>query len=115
MTRLSYQASLDFLLNLERSGIKLGLERTLALLSAVGDPHRRFRSIHVAGTNGKGSVVAVLEALLDEAGYSTGAFTSPHFLRFNERIRVASAEVPDTEIVDAFVAIDEARGDIALT
>lgn len=95
--------------------VELGLERVslvarrLALLP-VAQP-----VVTVAGTNGKGSVVAVLEALLDEAGYSTGAFTSPHFLRFNERIRVAGAEVSDTEIVDAFVAIDEARGDIALT
>ncbi len=71
--------------------------------------------VSVGGTNGKGSTVAVLEALLKEAGYSTGVFTSPHLLRFNERIRVAGVDVADKEITDAFVAIDEARSAISLT
>ena len=71
--------------------------------------------VTVAGTNGKGSTVAVLEALLNETGCVTGAFTSPHFLRFNERIRVAGVEVTDAEIVAAFAAIEDARGQVSLT
>lgn len=95
--------------------VELGLER----VSAVADTLKLLPVeqvvVTVGGTNGKGSTVAVLEALLSEAGYRTGTFTSPHLLRFNERIRVAGADVSDTEIVDAFSAIDAARGTVSLT
>jgi len=106
MTRLSYQASLDFLFNLEKSGIKLGLERTLALLSAVGDPHRRFRSIHVAGTNGKGSVACFLNSIFHHAGHVTGLFTSPHLVDYRERIRTGGRSVTRRELtsmVNSFI------------
>jgi dihydrofolate synthase/folylpolyglutamate synthase len=71
--------------------------------------------VTVAGTNGKGSTVAVLEAVLQGAGVRTGVFTSPHLLRFNERIRVDGADASDEEIVSAFSAIDDARGTVSLT
>ncbi|HEX8831495.1 MAG TPA: folylpolyglutamate synthase/dihydrofolate synthase family protein [Longimicrobium sp.] len=69
-------------------GIRWGLERTEALLAGVGDPHRRFRSIHVGGTNGKGSVSALCEAALRASGRATGLYTSPHLVSFAERIRI---------------------------
>ena len=69
-------------------GIRWGLERTEALLAGVGDPHRRFRSIHVGGTNGKGSVSALCEAALRAPGRTTGLYTSPHLVSFAERIRI---------------------------
>ena len=71
--------------------------------------------VTIAGTNGKGTTLAALEALLLESGRRVGAFTSPHLLRFNERIRVAGEEVADDHITAAFAAIEEARGDISLT
>lgn len=70
--------------------------------------------ITVAGTNGKGSVVAILEAIYHAAGYHVGAFTSPHLLRFNERIRIDCKEVGDQEIVEVFQKIEQASGDISL-
>jgi dihydrofolate synthase/folylpolyglutamate synthase len=95
--------------------VELGLERVSSVAHALQLLPVVQPVVTVAGTNGKGSVVAVLEAVLGEAGHSTGAFTSPHFLRFNERIRVTGVEVSDAEIVEAFTVIDEARGETALT
>lgn len=77
-------------------GIRWGLERTEALLAGVGDPHRRFRALHVGGTNGKGSVSALCEAALRAEGRArVGLYTSPHLVRFAERIRVDGAPVDD--------------------
>jgi dihydrofolate synthase/folylpolyglutamate synthase len=86
--RFSYRSSLDFLLNLQRAGIKLGLDRTVNLLKAIGDPQDHFRSVHVAGTNGKGSVAAYLNSILYHGGYRSGLFTSPHLVEYTERVRV---------------------------
>jgi len=85
---LRLQHALEALYGLERRRDKHDLEGTIALLRALGDPHRRFRSVHVAGTNGKGSVCALIERVLREAGYRTGLYTSPHLVDFRERIRV---------------------------
>jgi dihydrofolate synthase/folylpolyglutamate synthase len=82
------QHALEELYGLERRKNKLGLDGTRALLDALGNPERKFRSVHVAGTNGKGSVCAIVERVLREAGYRTGLFTSPHLVDFRERIRV---------------------------
>jgi dihydrofolate synthase/folylpolyglutamate synthase len=115
MSKLSLEQWLTRIEAIHPEEVELGLAR----VSAVAQQMKLLPVVQpvvtVGGTNGKGSVVAVLEALLTEAGYSTGAFTSPHFLRFNERIRVAGVEVSDTEIIDAFAAIDKARGAVALT
>jgi dihydrofolate synthase / folylpolyglutamate synthase len=85
---VSLQQSLEALYGLERRRDKLGLEGTRALLGALGDPHGEWASVHVAGTNGKGSVCALVERVLREAGIRTGLFTSPHLVDFRERIRV---------------------------
>lgn len=74
-------------------GIRWGLERTEALLAGAGFPHRRFRSLHVGGTNGKGSVSALAESALRAAGRRTGLYTSPHLVSFAERIRIAGKPV----------------------
>lgn len=95
--------------------VELGLARVSSVAEVLQLLPVPQPVVTVAGTNGKGSVVAVLEALLAEAGVSTGTFTSPHFLRFNERIRVSGEEAADAEIVAAFARIDEARGDVPLT
>ena len=74
-------------------GIVPGLERMERLLAALGNPERSLRFLHVAGTNGKGSVCAFAESMLREGGYSTGLYTSPHLVRFAERIRINGQEV----------------------
>ncbi len=76
-------------------GVKLGLGNTRRLLEALGNPQRAVPSIHVAGTNGKGSVCAMLEAVFREAGQRVGLYTSPHLIRFHERIRIDGQPIPD--------------------
>ena len=115
MTDASLDQWLQRLESLHPNEIELGLERVTAVALRLDLLPLKQPVITVAGTNGKGSTVAVLEALLGETGCSTGSYTSPHFLRFNERIRVAGREVADSEIIAAFALIDEARGDIPLT
>jgi dihydrofolate synthase / folylpolyglutamate synthase len=89
---------------------KLGLERTHSLLAKLGDPHREFRSFHVAGTNGKGSVVAMLYALLRARGLSVGRYTSPHLVDFRERIVVDDEQISEEEVLD-FLDRWEPEGD----
>jgi dihydrofolate synthase/folylpolyglutamate synthase len=79
---------------------RLGLERTTALLQRLGNPHRRYPTLHVAGTNGKGSVVAMLDAMLRVRPIRVGAYTSPHLVDFRERIRVNGAMVPGEYVVE---------------
>ncbi len=81
---------------------KPGLEKTLQLLAEVGDPHRTFQAIHVAGTNGKGSTSHLIAAALQASGRKVGLFTSPHLVSLTERIRVNGAPIPE-EVVAAFV------------
>lgn len=107
----------DWLAYLEarnREPIVLGLDRVRAVRAALGlDP--AFPIVTVGGTNGKGSTCAFLEAILLAAGYRTGCYTSPHLLRFNERIRVGGAEATDVDIVDALARVEALRRDIPLT
>lgn len=83
-----YKSALRFILSREFFGMKLGLENVSLFLEKMGNPHNRFPSVHIAGTNGKGSTAAYLEAIFRQAGYRTGIFTSPHLVDFRERIRV---------------------------
>ena len=93
-----YQATIDWLYSLENMGMKLGLERMREVLSALGDPQDKFRSVHVAGTNGKGSVCAMLSSIFREAGYHTGLYTSPHLVDFTERIQVDGEQISEEEV-----------------
>ena len=95
--------------------IDMGLERVASVARALGVDRPSSKVITVGGTNGKGSTVAHLDALLHAVGASTGMFTSPHFIRYNERIRVGGVEVGDEELVDAFERIEQARGSTTLT
>ena len=107
----------DWLARLEQlhpSTIELGLERVRRVKDAMGLAPA-FPIIIVGGTNGKGSTCATLEAILGAAGYKTGLYTSPHLLRYNERVRIAGSEASDVELVAAFERIDSARGETSLT
>ena len=107
---MDYQDTLTYLYNsvpmfqqVGGSAYKEGLENTLTLDEHFGHPHRSFRSIHVAGTNGKGSCSHTLAAILQEAGYRVGLYTSPHLVDFRERIRINGQPIPE-EYVIRFVA-----------
>lgn len=96
----SYNKTLTFLYGLQRRGMKFGLRNIRRLLASVGNPERRFLSIHVGGTNGKGSTSAFLASVFTEAGYKTGLYTSPHLVRFTERIRINGNEMPQDRLVE---------------
>ncbi|MEP6511065.1 MAG: bifunctional tetrahydrofolate synthase/dihydrofolate synthase [Dokdonella sp.] len=95
--------------------IELGLDRVRAVWQRLGAPALAPVVITVGGTNGKGSTVAFLEAMLAADGKRVGAFTSPHLLRYNERVRVVGDNVDDATLIDAFEHIEAVRDDIALT
>ncbi len=96
--------------------IDLGLERVYAALSRLGDPHKRLPPVlHVAGTNGKGSTIAFMRAMLEEAGVKTHIYSSPHLVRFNERIVVAGEEISDDMLISVLGQCDSAAGDTPLT
>jgi dihydrofolate synthase / folylpolyglutamate synthase len=96
-------SALDWLFSLERLGMKFGLKSMSALMRELGDPHRRFASVHVAGTNGKGSVTAMVDAGLRAAGFRSARYTSPHLVRLEERFVVDGREV-DTASLERAVA-----------
>jgi dihydrofolate synthase/folylpolyglutamate synthase len=93
------QPTLDYLYGLQKFGMKLGLHNILELLRSSGNPHEQFSSVHIAGTNGKGSTSSMIAAVLTAAGYKVGLYTSPHLVRFNERIRINGAMISDHDLV----------------
>lgn len=95
--------------------IDLGLERVAGVFAKLADKPRQVPTVTVAGTNGKGSCVAFLEAIYRAQGYRVGCYTSPHILRYNERIRVDGQPVTDDQICAAFERIDAVRGDTSLS
>ena len=101
--------------NLHPRAIDLGLERVQRVAQRLGLDQPPYRVITVGGTNGKGSSVAFLEAILRASGYQVGAYTSPHLLCYNERIRVNGVAVDNVTLCRAFAHIDSARGDVSLT
>src|SRR5262245_61870037 len=96
------------LFSLEHFGIKLGLDNITALLTALNHPERTFRAIHIAGTNGKGSVTAMVERGLRAAGHRTGRYTSPHLAHIEERIAVDGRSIE-------VATFDEATADVLAT
>lgn len=104
---MTYTEALDFLYtslpvyqNLGPSAYKPGLETSEKLSALFGDPHRRYRTIHIAGTNGKGSTAHSIAAVLQSAGYKVGLYTSPHIYDFRERIRVNGEMIPEEKVVE---------------
>jgi len=104
---MNYQETLDYLFNalpmFQRIGAaayKTDLNNTIALCEALGNPHQKFKSIHIAGTNGKGSTSHSLAAVLQSAGYKVGLYTSPHLKSFRERIKVNGEEITENAVVD---------------
>ena len=97
---MTYSEAIHWLYELRLFGSKLGLENTRQLATHAGNPHDQLNIIHVAGTNGKGSVCAMLESIYRRAGYKTGLFTSPHLVSFRERIQINRELVPEADVVN---------------
>ncbi|WP_284330737.1 bifunctional tetrahydrofolate synthase/dihydrofolate synthase [Dyella flagellata] len=106
---------LDYQQSIHALGVDLGLNRVRAVWQRMGAPAIAQRVITVGGTNGKGSTVAFLEAMLAAAGQRVGCYTSPHLIRYNERVRICGVDADDDMLIDSFERIDRARGDITLT
>jgi len=96
---VTYEEAIDWLYELRLLGSKLGLENPLKLAALAGNPQHSLQIIHVAGTNGKGSVCAMLESIYREAGYKIGLYTSPHLVSFRERIQVNREPIAEPEVV----------------
>lgn len=104
----TYDEALAWLYARQALGIKLGLDKVERLLATLGDPHRRFRSVHIAGTNGKGSVARMMAETLRRAGYRTGLTTSPHLVSFVERIEVDGKPIGKEDVADGLARIKAA-------
>ncbi len=100
---------LTYLYNLNRRGIKLGLDHIIDLLNRIENPQNDFKSIHIAGTNGKGSTCSMISSILLNAGYKVGLYSSPHLVSFNERIKVNNQSITDAEIA---LFIEKTKKDI---
>jgi dihydrofolate synthase/folylpolyglutamate synthase len=100
---MTYPDAVRYLLSLlgDMRGANFGLQRMQALMERLGNPQRAYRVVHVAGTNGKGSTAAMIEAGLRAAGHTTGLYTSPHLMRFNERLRINGSEGSDKQFAGA--------------
>lgn len=103
---MTYQETLDYMFaqlpmyhRIGAAAYKADIQPTLDMMEALGHPERKFKSIHVAGTNGKGSVSHFMASILQEAGYKVGLYTSPHLVDFRERIRVGGEMIPEEEVV----------------
>jgi dihydrofolate synthase/folylpolyglutamate synthase len=104
---MNYAECLQYLTELghELRGAKFGLEAITAILERLGNPHRRYPAAVVAGTNGKGSTSAILASILQQAGYRTALYTSPHLVRVNERIRINGTEIADADFAASFTQV----------
>ncbi len=98
-TQANYAETLSYLFGLQRFGIKLGLVNITAVLRHLGDPHEGLPSVHIAGSNGKGSTAAFLSSVLRRAGFRVGLYTSPHLVDFSERIQVDGVPIPTPKVV----------------
>ena len=106
---------LDYLANIHTSAIDLGLERVQTVAHSANLTKPAPTVITVAGTNGKGSTCALMEAILLDAGYSVGVYSSPHLIRYNERVRVNGQDLPDEKHTQAFDFIEKQRGEVSLS
>ncbi len=102
---ISYETCLKEMFSLRRFGIKLGLETIQDILKSIDNPHKKFKSIHIAGTNGKGSIASFLTAILCKAGYNVGTYTSPHLVKFNERIQINNKPVSNNDVINSWITV----------
>lgn len=104
---MDIKSSLEKLFSLHQFGIKLRLDSTLHLLDRIGKPHLDLKTFHIAGSNGKGSTASFIASILMEAGYNVGLYTSPHFVTFNERIRINGIMIEDGYIAKFVTKLED--------
>ncbi len=105
---MDYQEAVSYLDDMGKFGSQLGLERIQGLVELLGHPEQKIRTIHVTGTNGKGSVVSFLSNMLAQAGKKVGSYTSPHFVRYNERICLNGKDISDQDFADLTETVKKA-------
>lgn len=115
MIKKSLQNWLDYQLELYTQEIELGLERVKKVAAKLGILNPNFKIITIGGTNGKGSTVTLTESILRQSGFKTGAFTSPHLLRYTERIKINHQEITESELIEHFELIEKIKGDVKVT
>lgn len=108
MKKTAYQKCLEKIYKLGRFGIKLELDTILNILKLLNNPQKDYRLVHVAGTNGKGSTATYIASILQKAGFKTGIYTSPHLVKFNERIAINGQQISNARIVAAYEAVHAA-------
>lgn len=108
MKKTAYQKCLDKIYTLGRFGIKLELDTILNILEVLNNPQKNYHLVHVAGTNGKGSTATYIASILQKAGFKTGIYTSPHLVKFNERISINGTHISNDQIVAAYEAVHAA-------
>ena len=97
---MNYEEALQYIHKVSWTGSRLGLHRTIELLDKIGNPHKKLKFVHIAGTNGKGSTASMIASVLKESGYRVGLYTSPFIHRFNERMQVNGVEIGDDELAE---------------
>lgn len=112
-----YNETVNYLYNLRSLGIKLGLSNTKKVMGLLGEPQNSFRSIHIAGTNGKGSTATTIASILTESGFKVGLYTSPHLLSFTERIKINNCQITEDKVLSITSYIQDiiAGTDLKLT
>ena len=110
---MGYREIIEYLFGLQKHGIKFGLANSHALMELMDGPHRKFRSIHVAGTNGKGSTALFLASMLQASGRRVGLYTSPHLVSFTERVRINGTPISEDRVVELAGRIRERSRGVA--
>ena len=104
---MNYEETLRYIENVAKFGSNLGLDRTEKMLEILGDPHKKIKAIHVAGTNGKGSITAMISKILMEAGFKVGMYTSPYLEVFEERIQINGVNIPRDDLSKVVTKVSE--------
>jgi dihydrofolate synthase / folylpolyglutamate synthase len=104
--KMDLETSLKKLFSLHTYGIKLGLDNTIGFLNYLGNPQKELKTIHIAGSNGKGSTASFISSILQEFGFRIGLYTSPHFVKFNERVVINGKQIDD-EYISTFISKNE--------
>ena len=112
---MKINSALEKLYSLHQFNIKLGLDNISSFLKKIGNPQNQLKCFHIAGSNGKGSTAAFTASILQELGYKVGLYTSPHFVRFNERVKINGVEIPDTYIAGFISAFEKEIDQLQLT
>lgn len=110
---MNYDEAVRYIEDTAKFGSKLGLERTEMILNKLGNPHKKIKTIHIAGTNGKGSTTAMVTNVLIESGYSVGTYISPYIEEFEERIQVNNTNIPKADLADVITRLSEVIKEVA--